>query len=155
MTKDRSVGLATQRPEFFATKLENLLLPVVSTAQGTVALPGSKSISNRVLLLSALAEGRTQLYGLLDSDDTRVMLSALKTLGITLEETADSVTVTGAPRFPTAGAELFMGNAGTAIRPLTAALAVQGRLRTFRGTPHARTAHWRPGRCAADVRRGH
>lgn len=127
--------------ELFTYRPENLQLPAVSQAQGTVVLPGSKSISNRVLLLSALAKGRTQLYGLLDSDDTRVMLGALRTLGITLEETAGSVTVTGAQRFPEPRAELFMGNAGTAIRPLTAALAVLGGDYVLSGVPRM---HERP-----------
>lgn len=124
----------TQRPE----SLE--LLPMAH-ARGTVRLPGSKSISNRVLLLAALAEGRTVLHGLLDSDDTRVMLGALRTLGVTLEEGQDTVAVEGVPRFPVQAAALFMGNAGTAIRPLTAALAVQGGDYELSGVPRM---HERP-----------
>ena len=96
-------------------------------ACGVVALPGSKSISNRVLLLAALADGTTRLKGLLDADDTRVMRAALKTLGVDLDESDGDCVVTGcAGVFPNRSADLFMGNAGTAIRPLTAALAILG-----------------------------
>lgn len=105
---------------------QQLLLTPVSGARGSMTLPGSKSISNRALLLAALAQGRTTLHGLLDSDDTQVMLGALRQLGIGLEGGGDALAVQGAARFPVETAELFMGNAGTAIRPLTAALAVQG-----------------------------
>lgn len=102
-------------------------IPPLGAAHGTVTLPGSKSISNRVLLLSALSHGRTVIHDLLDSDDTRVMLEALQQLGCGVTSTGTTVTVTGlggqAPRSP---ARLFMGNAGTAMRPLTAALAVLG-----------------------------
>ena len=106
---------------------EFLDLPPLIGAGGRVALPGSKSISNRVLLLAALAEGQTEITGLLDSDDTRVMLSALQSLGIGLQRDGGSARVQGgAGRFPASSADLFMGNAGTAIRPLTAALALQG-----------------------------
>src|SRR5690554_6077119 len=109
------------------TETEQLVLAPVSRARGTVTLPGSKSISNRVLLLAALAQGRTVLRGLLDSDDTRVMLDALRTLGIELQATADGgLAVQGAAGFPVRSADLFLGNAGTAFRPLTAALAVLG-----------------------------
>ena len=106
---------------------EFLDIPPLATAGGIVTLPGSKSISNRVLLLSALSQGRTVIHDLLDSDDTRVMLEALGQLGCGV--TVDGVTVTveglGA-RAPNSPARLFMGNAGTAMRPLTAALAVLG-----------------------------
>ena len=106
---------------------EFLDIPPLATAGGIVTLPGSKSISNRVLLLSALSQGRTVIHDLLDSDDTRVMLEALRQLGCGV--TVDGVTVTveglGA-RAPNSPARLFMGNAGTAMRPLTAALAVLG-----------------------------
>jgi 3-phosphoshikimate 1-carboxyvinyltransferase len=102
-------------------------LPALAHAQGMVKLPGSKSISNRVLLLAALSAGSTAVHDLLDSDDTRVMLDALGQLGCTVEKTGDTVTITGLgnrkPRSPT---HLFLGNAGTAMRPLTAALAVLG-----------------------------
>lgn len=105
---------------------ERLVLAPVVKAQGSMTLPGSKSISNRALLLAALAQGRSVLRGVLASDDTSVMLDALRTLGIALEEDGDTVVIQGAGRFPVESADLFMGNAGTAIRPLTAALAVLG-----------------------------
>ena len=105
-------------------------------AKGVVRLPGSKSISNRTLLLAALADGTTQIRDLLASDDTHVMLMALQKLGVQWEqigETQDYVVhgVNGA--FPVHQADLFMGNAGTAIRPLTAALAVTGGDYTLHG----------------------
>lgn len=95
--------------------------------RGNVTLPGSKSISNRVLLLAALAEGRTLIHDLLDSDDTRYMLEALAKLGVAIDRKPGSQTVTVdgcAGIFPVKRADLFLGNAGTAVRPLTAALAV-------------------------------
>ena len=104
-------------------------LPPLATAGGTVQLPGSKSISNRVLLLAALSEGTTTIDDLLDSDDTRVMLAALRDIGCTVEpgEQAHSVRITGlGARAPRSPARLFLGNAGTAMRPLTAALALLG-----------------------------
>jgi 3-phosphoshikimate 1-carboxyvinyltransferase len=126
-----------------APHLSHLDLSPVRTAQGTVALPGSKSISNRVLLLAALAEGTTRVTGLLDSDDTRVMLAALRALGVPVAQGSDSseVSVTGAARFPGSHATLFMGNAGTAIRPLTAALAMMGGHYLLSGVPRM---HERP-----------
>ncbi|HEY8026519.1 MAG TPA: 3-phosphoshikimate 1-carboxyvinyltransferase, partial [Burkholderiaceae bacterium] len=98
-------------------------------ARGIVQLPGSKSISNRTLLLAALARGTTNIHDLLASDDTHVMLTALQKLGIKWEqigESQDYVVHGGDGAFPEHQADLFMGNAGTAIRPLTAALAVLG-----------------------------
>jgi len=122
--------------------LPYLDLPRVRQARGVMALPGSKSISNRVLLLSAIAEGSTVITGLLDSDDTRVMLGALRQLGVQVSELeAGSVTVQGVRRFPVASADLFMGNAGTAIRPLTAALALMGGDYRLSGVPRM---HERP-----------
>jgi 3-phosphoshikimate 1-carboxyvinyltransferase len=124
------------------SRLAFLDLAPAKRAQGSVALPGSKSISNRVLLLSALAQGTTRIQGLLASDDTAVMLAALKQLGVKVEtHSADSVSVTGVARFPVTEAQLFMGNAGTAIRPLTAALAVMGGHYTLSGVPRM---HERP-----------
>ncbi|MCY7371512.1 MAG: bifunctional 3-phosphoshikimate 1-carboxyvinyltransferase/cytidylate kinase, partial [Polaromonas sp.] len=105
---------------------EFLDLPPLVKADGTVHLPGSKSISNRVLLLAALAEGRTEIHQLLASDDTAVMLNALKQIGCRIEQTDTGVSVDGlGGRLPPAAAplRLFLGNAGTAMRPLTAALA--------------------------------
>jgi len=96
-------------------------------ASGTVALPGSKSISNRALLLAAASRGPTTLRGLLDADDTRVMIAALGTLGVSIGTSADGMIVQGCGgRFPNASAKLFLGNAGTAMRPLAAALAFSG-----------------------------
>ena len=112
----------------FATDF--LDIPPLTGAAGTVVLPGSKSISNRVLLLSALCRGTTTLHDLLDSDDTRVMLDALRLLGCGVRQNRPG---TGAVEIDGLGgvikntsADLFMGNAGTAMRPLTAALAVLG-----------------------------
>lgn len=118
-------------------------LPPLDSASGTVTLPGSKSISNRVLLLSALCSGTTVVHDLLDSDDTRVMLDALRQLGCGVEVQGTTVTIEGL-----GGAlkhhnpiEFFMGNAGTAMRPLTAALAVMGGDFTLKGVPRM---HERP-----------
>lgn len=107
-------------------KIPFLDLPPLQSASGTVRLPGSKSISNRVLLLAGLSEGTTIVHDLLDSDDTAVMLAALKTLGCTLGQKDDgSLHVTGiGGQLKQPQAKLFLGNAGTAMRPLTAALAL-------------------------------
>ncbi|TSE34746.1 3-phosphoshikimate 1-carboxyvinyltransferase [Tepidimonas fonticaldi] len=101
-------------------------IPPLTRAAGSVRLPGSKSISNRVLLLAALCDGVTVIEDLLDSDDTRVMLEALATLGCGLERLGPTtVRVRGlAGRLHVREARLFLGNAGTAMRPLTAALTV-------------------------------
>ncbi|MGI4847924.1 MAG: 3-phosphoshikimate 1-carboxyvinyltransferase [Janthinobacterium lividum] len=114
----------------------SLLLQPAVHAHGSIALPGSKSISNRILLLAALGAGTVQIRDLLASDDTHVMLMALQKLGVAWEQigaTSDYIVhgVDGA--FPTHHADLFMGNAGTAIRPLTAALAVTGGDYTLHG----------------------
>ena len=102
-------------------------LPALQSAQGSVQLPGSKSISNRVLLLAALSKGTTTVHDLLASDDTRVMLDALRQLGCGVEEHGAQARITGlGGRQPTSPANLFLGNAGTAMRPLTAALALLG-----------------------------
>jgi 3-phosphoshikimate 1-carboxyvinyltransferase len=100
----------------------------VMHVEGTVRLPGSKSISNRTLLLAALSEGTTLIHGLLASDDTLVMLGALRSLGIEWNQVNDHTHMVygGGGALPKHEADLFMGNAGTAIRPLTAALAVIG-----------------------------
>ena len=114
-------------------------LSPVMQVQGVVRLPGSKSISNRILLLAALAEGDTEIIDLLASDDTAVMLNALRALGVPWRQTEDAsgrqvhhVSGVGGV-FPNQQADLFMGNAGTAIRPLTAALAVIGGAYTLHG----------------------
>ncbi len=106
-------------------KIPFLDLPGLQAAAGTVVLPGSKSISNRVLLLAGLAEGDTVVHDLLQSDDTAVMLQALRLLGcgVALEGTTCRVQGLGGRLAVREGA-LFLGNAGTAMRPLTAALAL-------------------------------
>jgi 3-phosphoshikimate 1-carboxyvinyltransferase len=104
-------------------------------AQGSVRLPGSKSISNRTLLLAALAEGATEICDLLESDDTARMLEALNALGVKCEPSDRGVRVLGCRgRFPVKEAKLFLGNAGTALRPLTAALALSGGRYTVTGS---------------------
>ncbi len=106
--------------------MEQLRLEPISRVNGTVTLPGSKSLSNRILLLAALASGTTVVENLLDSDDIRHMLGALKLLGVnvTLNEERTVATVEGVGGvFKTPSAPLFLGNAGTAYRPLTAVLA--------------------------------
>jgi 3-phosphoshikimate 1-carboxyvinyltransferase len=124
----------------FATKF--LDLPPLEGAAGAVTLPGSKSISNRVLLLAALSEGKTLVHGLLDSDDTRVMLDALLTLGCFVKHKAGEVEITGLGGAALSShAKLFLGNAGTAMRPLTAALAVTGGDFELSGVPRM---HERP-----------
>ena len=113
-------------------------LAPVARVEGVVHLPGSKSISNRVLLLAALAEGTTEIIDLLASDDTKVMLEALRTLGVQWQSEMKGsqpvhVVQGVAGVFPQQQADLYMGNAGTAIRPLTAALAVLGGDYTLHG----------------------
>jgi 3-phosphoshikimate 1-carboxyvinyltransferase len=117
-------------------------IPALACAGGTVLLPGSKSISNRVLLLSALCLGTTTLHDLLDSDDTRIMLNALQALGCGVRQTGTTVEIDGlGGQLSNTQADLFMGNAGTAIRPLTAALAVMGGDYKLHGVPRM---HERP-----------
>ena len=123
-------------------------LPALAGIRGTVTLPGSKSISNRVLLLAALCEGTTVVHDALDSDDTRVMLAALQQLGIGVQVDGSTLRITGrGGRFEpqaSAGGEplaLFLGNAGTAMRPLAAVLAVLGVPCTLSGVPRM---HERP-----------
>lgn len=104
--------------------MEQLILAASTSANGSITLPGSKSISNRTLLLAALADGVTEIRDLLASDDTSRMLEALEALGVELENFAENAwRVTGCNgNFPNKKADLFLGNAGTAFRPLTAAL---------------------------------
>ena len=113
------------------------------SARGTLRLPGSKSISNRALLLAALAAARRRSPALLDSDDTRVMLGALATLGVASKRsTAEHVRVRGVGgRVPAKRAGAFLGNAGTAVRPLAAALAFAGGHYELAGVPRM---HERP-----------
>ncbi|MDX9707673.1 MAG: bifunctional 3-phosphoshikimate 1-carboxyvinyltransferase/cytidylate kinase [Azospira sp.] len=123
--------------------MEFLDLPPLVSARGVVRLPGSKSISNRVLLLSALADGVTEVRDLLASDDTARMLEALQTLGVRVEALGgEAWRVHGCGGdFPVREADLFLGNAGTAFRPLTAALALAGGSYRLSGVPRM---HERP-----------
>lgn len=122
-------------------------LPHLATASGSVQLPGSKSISNRVLLLAALSQGSTTIHDLLDSDDTRVMLQALQQIGCVVEPAAvvpgQPLRITGLGcKLPSADLhQLFLGNAGTAMRPLTAALSLLGGNFEMSGVPRM---HERP-----------
>ena len=121
---------------------EFLDVPALRAVSGTVRLPGSKSISNRVLLLAALCEGQTTVRDLLDSDDTRVMLQALRQLGCGVVVDGTTAVIDGlGGRARQPRAELFLGNAGTAMRPLTAALAVLGGDYALSGIPRM---HERP-----------
>ncbi len=123
--------------------MDKLILPPLRTAAGVIRLPGSKSISNRMLLLAALAQGTTEIRDLLDSDDTRVMLAALRGVGVGVTDLGGKAwRIVGCGGvFPIKDADLFMGNAGTAIRPLTAALALCGGNYRLSGVPRM---HERP-----------
>lgn len=107
---------------------DSLTLQPIALVDGTVNLPGSKSVSNRALLLAALAEGTTRLTNLLDSDDVRHMLDALKAIGVKYSLSADrtrcEIVGQGGPLQAKEPLELFLGNAGTAMRPLAAALCI-------------------------------
>lgn len=137
-------------------KIPFLDLPPLRGAAGTVRLPGSKSISNRVLLLAALSEGRTVVRDLLASDDTAVMLDALRALGCAVWRDGNAVVIDGlGGQLRAKEAKLFLGNAGTAMRPLTAALAVlaatQGGSFEVSGVPRM---HERPIGDLVDALRG-
>ena len=128
--------------------MDSIELKPARRAAGMVRLPGSKSISNRVLLLASLASGESEIGGLLDADDTRVMREALTKLGVRFQGSR----VKGvAGVFPVKQAELFLGNAGTAFRPLTAALAFSGGEYGLRGVPRM---HERPIGDLVDALRG-
>ncbi|HDL5699429.1 TPA: 3-phosphoshikimate 1-carboxyvinyltransferase [Mannheimia haemolytica] len=110
--------------------MEKLTLTPISRVEGEINLPGSKSLSNRALLLAALATGTTRVTNLLDSDDIRHMLNALKALGVKYELSDDKTVcvvegIGGAFNIQN-GLSLFLGNAGTAMRPLAAALCLKG-----------------------------
>lgn len=119
-------------------KIRFLDIPPLETVGGSILLPGSKSISNRALLLAALCEGQTHITGTLDSDDTKVMLDALRALGCRIEipqngDLAQQIQITGigsafytGPAAQSAPIPLFLGNAGTVMRPLTAVAALRG-----------------------------
>ncbi|MGO4998562.1 3-phosphoshikimate 1-carboxyvinyltransferase [Oceanisphaera sp. W20_SRM_FM3] len=119
--------------------MESLKLSPIARVEGTINLPGSKSLSNRALLLAAQAQGTTHLTNLLDSDDTRYMLDALKTLGVRYELSADKTecVVQGLGRALSSKepVSLFLGNAGTAMRPLCAALCLGSGEFTLTGEP--------------------
>jgi len=134
--------------------LNYLDLAPIRRVRGTVKLPGSKSISNRILLLAALASGDTLIHDLLESDDTQVMLEALHALGVACKgEAGGLVRVRGAGgAFPVKRAELFLGNAGTAFRPLTAVLALCGGEYRLSGVPRM---HERPIGDLVDALRSH
>ena len=122
--------------------MEFLDLQPATRAQGVVQLPGSKSISNRTLLLAALAQGTTEIRDLLKSDDTDRMLEALRSLGVGVTQIGENdYRVEGTGGFPNKEADLFLGNAGTAFRPLTAALALSGGTYKLHGVPRM---HERP-----------
>jgi len=128
--------------------MEQLTLSACTHAEGTITLPGSKSISNRTLLLAALATGNTEIRDLLASDDTSRMLEALQLLGVQLENFANNAWRVGGcgGNLPNKGSanqpvNLFLGNAGTAFRPLTAALAFSGGHYYLHGIPRM---HERP-----------
>ncbi|HCJ9373049.1 TPA: 3-phosphoshikimate 1-carboxyvinyltransferase, partial [Escherichia coli] len=108
--------------------MESLTLQPIARVDGTINLPGSKSVSNRALLLAALAHGKTVLTNLLDSDDVRHMLNALAALGVSYTLSADrtrcEIIGNGGPLHAEGALELFLGNAGTAMRPLAAALCL-------------------------------
>src|SRR5690606_9982477 len=119
---------------------------------GELHLPGSKSISNRVLLMAALAAGATELTNVLDSDDTQVMLAALRQLGVRIEEVGSQrLRVHGVYPFPHRSGDLYLGNAGTAFRPLTAVLAAMGGDFRLSGVPRM---HERPIGDLVDALRG-
>ncbi|WGE88270.1 3-phosphoshikimate 1-carboxyvinyltransferase [Actinobacillus equuli subsp. haemolyticus] len=110
--------------------MEKITLAPISRVEGEINLPGSKSLSNRALLLAALAKGTTKVTNLLDSDDIRHMLNALRALGVNYSLSEDKTICTvegigGAFNWQN-GLSLFLGNAGTAMRPLTAALCLKG-----------------------------
>jgi len=123
--------------------MEQLSIPAASQAKGIITLPGSKSISNRTLLLAALANDVTEIHDLLDSDDTSRMLESLAILGVDFEKIAKNTwRVTGCKgNFPNKNADLFLGNAGTAFRPLTATLAFSNGHYHLSGVPRM---HERP-----------
>lgn len=122
--------------------MEQIHLPAARFASGSINLPGSKSISNRTLLLAALASGTTQIKGLLASDDTERMLEALGALDVDIEKENENIFIFGVNgRFKNKNATLFLGNAGTAFRPLTAALAFSEGNYTLSGVPRM---HERP-----------
>jgi len=119
--------------------MDSLTLDPITKVDGEVNLPGSKSLSNRALLLAALAEGTTTITNLLDSDDIRHMLTALKKVGVSYQLSEDKtqcvVEGNGGPFQVDGEAELFLGNAGTAMRPLCATLCLGSGVYDLTGEP--------------------
>ncbi len=129
---------------FNSTTVMNWLnLPLARHARGNVRLPGSKSISNRILLLAALSNGETNIHDLLASDDTTRMLEALNQLGVSITQIGKhDYRITGQNgKFPVTSADLFLGNAGTAFRPLAAVLSLMNGQYRLSGVPRM---HERP-----------
>ncbi len=124
--------------------MKQLVLNPIKHVEGNIQLPGSKSLSNRMLLLASLARGTTEVYNLLDSDDISHMLNALRSLGVEVELSDDKsrcqIKGLGGP-FPEQETELYLGNAGTAFRPLCAALCLGSGVYSLRGEPRM---HERP-----------
>ena len=112
-----------------------------SPPNARVRVPGSKSLTNRALIVAALADGKGTLTGALDSDDTRVMVDSLRRLGLKVEHDVEAATITvdgRNGRIPNASAELFIGNSGTSLRFLTAMVAVGKGVYKLDGTPRMR-----------------
>jgi 3-phosphoshikimate 1-carboxyvinyltransferase len=125
-----------------SAKKQSIIVTAPFGVGGKLSIPGSKSISNRALLLAALAEGRTCLSNVLRSDDTSVMLEALKILGISIEAVGNVFEIEGkGGDFPNKVASLFLGNAGTAVRTLVPVLSVLGGEYEISGVPRM---HERP-----------
>ena len=121
---------------------QSIVLKAPFGAGGEISVPGSKSISNRALLLAALSSGQTELEGLLHSDDTAVMIGALRALGVDIDVAGDITRVSGcAGLFPNEQADIFLGNAGTAVRTLIPVLALGSGEYSVRGVPRM---HERP-----------
>jgi 3-phosphoshikimate 1-carboxyvinyltransferase len=113
----------------------------VAGARATVTVPGSKSLTNRALIVAALAAGETRLEGVLDSDDTRVMVQSLQALGVGVEHDPDlgQMTVRGCGgRIPASEASLLVGNSGTSLRFLTALVCLGRGTYRLDGVPRMR-----------------
>ena len=122
--------------------MDKKTLKKASFVEGSINLPGSKSITNRLLLMAALSKGTTLVKDYLDSDDTQQMLNALKLLGVSYKKVDKDIKVIGiSHKFPKKNVDLFLGNAGTAFRPLVAVLAILGGSYELKGIPRM---HERP-----------
>ena len=122
--------------------MDKKTLKKASFVEGSISLPGSKSITNRLLLIAALSRGTTLVKDYLDSDDTQQMLNALKLLGVSYQKIDKDIKVIGiSHKFPKKNVDLFLGNAGTAFRPLVAVLAILGGSYELKGIPRM---HERP-----------